>query len=107
MEGSGSGSQESGVEAIHQALQLDIQQNEQLERFHQLLHAHCIYCQLIRDEGEEYSHCHQDCPYAGQKGCDVMAYRQWRSRLKLASRDQCFRCGLSQSVCTAVEDQAV
>ena len=58
----------------------------------------------MRIEGEEYSHCHRDCPYAGEKGCDVVAYRQWRSRLKLASRDQCFRCGLSQSVYTAVED---
>src|SRR5271165_5099949 len=44
-ESSGSGSQdESSTEAIHQALQLEVQRNEQLERFHQLLHAHCIYC---------------------------------------------------------------
>jgi superfamily II DNA helicase RecQ len=103
--GSGSGSQdESGAKAIHQALRLEVQRDEQLERFHQLLHAYCIYCQLMRG-GEEYSHCHRDCPYAGNQKCDVQAYRQWRSRLKLAPRDQCFRCGLSQSVCTAIEDQ--
>ena len=57
----------------------------------------------MRDKPE--SHCHQDCPYAGKKSCDVVAYQQWRSRLKLARRDQCFRCGLSQSICIASEDQ--
>ena len=103
--GSGSGPC-SGAEAIHEALQAKAQQDEQLERFHQLLHAHCIYCQLMRVEGEEQSHCHQDCRHAGGQGCDVAAYRQWRSRLRLAGRGQCFRCGLSQSACTAVEDQA-
>jgi superfamily II DNA helicase RecQ len=104
-EDSGSGSQESGIEAIYQALQLDIHRNEQLERFHQLLHAHCIYCQLMRVEGEEYSHCHRDCPHAASRNCNIEAYRQWRSQLTLASCDQCFRCGLSQSVCTAIKDQ--
>src|SRR5271165_3171176 len=85
--GSGSGSQdESSTEAIHQALQLEVQQNEQLKRFHQLLHAHCIYCQLMRVEGEEYSHCHGDCPHAGSRNCDVQAYRRWRSQLRLAPR---------------------
>jgi superfamily II DNA helicase RecQ len=103
---SGSGSpEESGINAIHQALQVDTHRNEQLERFHQLLHAHCIYCQLMRPEGEEEGHCHGDCPHAAGKNCDVEAYRQWRSRLRLAPRHQCFRCGLSQSICTAVEDQ--
>jgi hypothetical protein len=107
-EGSGSGSGsggglENGAEAIHQALRAEVQQDEQLERFHQLLHGYCIYCQMI--EEEEQSHCHQDCPYASEKRCDVEAYRQWRSRLQLARRDQCFRCGLSQSICTAIEDQ--
>jgi superfamily II DNA helicase RecQ len=104
--GSGSGSGlENGAEAIHQALRAEVQRDEQLERFHQLLHGHCIYCQLMREEGEEDSHCHQDCPYAAETSCDVAAYRQWRSRLKLARRDQCFRCGLSQSICTAIEDR--
>jgi len=104
--GSGSSSQDdSGAEAIHQALRLEVQRDEQLERFHQLLHAHCIYCQLMRPEGEEESHCHGDCPHAASQGCDVKAYRRWRSRLQLAPRDQCFRCGLSQSICIAVEDQ--
>jgi hypothetical protein len=102
---SGSGRQESSVEAIHQALQVNIQQDEQLERFHQLLHAHCIYCQLMRVEGEEYSHCHRDCPHAGSKNCEIETYRRWRSQLQLAPRDQCFRCGLSQTVCRAIEDQ--
>jgi hypothetical protein len=103
--GSGGGSPDRSAEAIHQAYQRDIQRNEQLERFHQLLHAHCIYCQLMRVEGEEYSHCHRDCPHAADHNCDLQAYQQWRSRLQLAPRDQCFRCGLSQSVCTAIEDQ--
>jgi superfamily II DNA helicase RecQ len=102
--GGGSGSLESS-NAIHQAYQLDAQRTEQLERFHQLLHAHCIYCQLMRPEGEEEGHCHGDCPHAAGKNCDVEAYRQWRSRLRLAPRHQCFRCGLSQSICTAIEDQ--
>lgn len=102
--GSGSGRPNS-TEAIHEALKLQVGRNEQLGRFHQLLHAHCIYCQLMREEGEEYSHCHGDCPHAGSRNCDVQAYRRWRSRLKLAPRDQCFRCGLSQSVCKAIEDQ--
>lgn len=96
---------ESGAKAIYQALRAETQREEQLERFHQLLQAHCVYCQLIREEGEGESHCHRDCPYAAEKGCDIQAYRQWRSRLKLAKRDQCFRCGLSQRVCTAVEEQ--
>ncbi len=105
-EGSGSGSGiENGAEAIHQALRAEVQQDEQLKQFHQLLHGHCIYCQLMREEGEDDSHCHQDCPYAAEKSCDVEAYRQWRSRLKLARRDQCFRCGLSQGICSAIEDQ--
>ena len=51
---------------------------------------------------EEESYCHQDCPYAAENSCDVVAYRQWRSRLKLAPRDQCFRCDLSQSLYTGV-----
>ena len=104
VEGSGSGSGlENGAEAIHQALRGEVQQDEQLERFHQLLHSHCIYCQLMLDE--QNNHCHQDCPYAAAKSCDVVAYRQWRSRLQLATRDQCFRCGLSQSICTAVKEK--
>jgi len=56
-------------------------------------------------EGEESSHCHGDCPHAASRNCNIEAYRRWRSRLTLAGRDQCFRCGLSQSVCTAIEDQ--
>jgi hypothetical protein len=104
--GSGSRSPESSTTAIHQALQSHVCRDEQLARFHQLLHRHCIYCQLMRVEGEEYSHCHQDCPHAPSKRCGLETYRQWRSRLRLAGRDQCFRCGLPQSICTAVEDQA-
>jgi superfamily II DNA helicase RecQ len=106
--GSGSGSglhRENNAEAIHEALRSDIRQDEQLEQFHQLLHAHCIYCQLMLPEGEEYSHCHRDCPHAASRNCGVQEYRQWRSRLKLAPKDQCFRCGLSQSICTAIENQ--
>ena len=108
VEGSGSGSGsglENRAKAIYQALRAEVQQDEQLARFHQLLHAHCIYCQLMREEGEEESHCHQDCLHAAKKSCDVVAYQQWRSRLKLARRDQCFWCRLSQSICTAIEDQ--
>lgn len=104
--GQGSGSGEDSIEAIHQAHQLDAQRDEQLERFHQLLHAHCIFCQLMLPDGEEHSHCHQECRQAPRRKCDIEAYRQWRSRLQLAPRNQCFRCGLSQSVCPAVEDQA-
>jgi superfamily II DNA helicase RecQ len=104
-EGSGSGSSlENGAEAIHQALRSEVQQDEQLERFHQMLHGHCIYCRLMLDQKGD-SHCHRDCPHVAARSCDVEAYRQWRSRLTLARRDQCFRCGLSQSICTAVEDQ--
>jgi hypothetical protein len=61
----------------------------------------------MRVEGEEYSHCHRECPHAGSKNCDIEAYQQWRSQVRLAARDQCFRCGLSQSVCTAIEDKTV
>ena len=101
---SGRGSRlENGAEAIHQALQGEVRQDEQLERFHRLLHAYCIYCKVIREEEE--SHCHRDCPYAVEKDCDIVAYQQWRSQLTLAPRQQCFRCGLSQSICTAIEDQ--
>lgn len=95
----------SGVDAISHALQVEVLENEQLEQFHQVLCGHCIYCQLMRVEGEEYSHQHQDCPYASKERCKVEAYRQWRSQLQLAVRDQCFRCGLSQRVCKAVEEQ--
>ena len=69
-----------------------------------MLHGHCIYCRLMLDQKGD-SHCHRDCPHVAARSCDVEAYRQWRSRLTLARRDQCFRCGLSQSICTAVEDQ--
>jgi hypothetical protein len=100
------GSSSDNAALIHQAYQLDAQRTEQLERFHQLLYAHCIYCELMRLEGEEYSHWHKDCPHAHRQRCDVKAYQQWRSQLRLATRDQCFRCGLSQSLCTAVEDGA-
>jgi superfamily II DNA helicase RecQ len=103
--GSRSSSPDYNTTAIHEALRLEVYQNEQLERFHQLLHAHCIYCQLMLAEGEEYSHSHSECPEAGSQKCDVDTYRQWRSRLKLASRGQCFRCGLSQTICTAMEEQ--
>jgi hypothetical protein len=61
----------------------------------------------MRVEGEEYRHCHRDCPYAKEQSCNVEAYRRWRSQLQLAARDQCFQCGLSQSVCTAIEEQTV
>ena len=100
--GNGS-SLEDGAEAIHQALQGEVLQDEQLERFHRQLHAYCIYCKVIREEEER--HCHADCPYAVEKGCDIVGYRQWRSQLQLAPRHQCFRCGLSQSICRAVEEQ--
>lgn len=93
------------IMAIDQALWLEVWQHEQLERFHQLLHAHCIYCQLMLAAGEESSHCHRDCSQAGSQKCDIQAYQQWRSRLRLAARDQCFRCGLSQTICTAIKDQ--
>lgn len=101
----GSGGLESGAEAIHRAYQDNIRRDEQLDRFHQLLHTHCIYCQLLHIEGEEYSHRHSDCPHAADQNCSIEAYRQWRLRLQLAPRNQCFRCGLSQSVCTAIEEQ--
>jgi len=105
LETHGSGNtHESSAPEIHQALQVEVQRDEQLERFHQLLHAHCIYCQLMRVEGEEESHCHKECPYAGEQECDIRAYQQWRSGLELAARNQCFRCGLGQSVCRAMED---
>lgn len=51
----------SSIEAIHQALQIEVKQDKQLKQFHQLLYTHCIYCQLILSKGEEYSHCHQNC----------------------------------------------
>ena len=107
-EGSGSGSAsspENGAEAIHQALRAEIQQNEQLEQFHRLLHRHCIYCQLMLANQEGKSHCHRDCHQAAANRCGIEVYRLWRSRLRLAPRHQCFRCGLSQSICTAIDDQ--
>lgn len=88
---------------IHQALQSEVEQNEQLESFHRELHPYCIYCALIL-ESHDSSHCHGDCPKASEKGCDIDSYRRWRARLRLATRHQCFRCGLSQSICTAIED---
>lgn len=75
-----------GAEEIHQALQREVEGEELLQQFHQLLHSHCIYCQLMRVEGEEESHCHQDCPYAADKECGIEVYRRWRSRLPLATR---------------------
>ena len=104
--GSGSGSQdEKSTNAIHQALQLGVQRNEQLEEFHQLLHGYCIYCQFMHPEERGESHCHHDCAEATTNCCGIKAYQQWRSGLELAARDQCFRCGLSQSICTAIEDK--
>ena len=57
-------------------------------------------------EGEEESHCHRDCVEATANHCSIEAYQQWRLLLQLGLRHQCFRCGLSQAICTAVEDQA-
>jgi superfamily II DNA helicase RecQ len=102
---SGSGKHKSGVEAISQALQLAMQRDEQLEQFHQLLHAHCIYCQLMLGEGEGESHCHGECPHAYKQKCDLVAYQQWRLQVQLAPRGQCFQCGLSQGICRAIEEQ--
>jgi len=105
VQGSGS-EEESSTAAISHALQVDILQNEQLEQFHQQLHAHCIYCQLMLPEGEEESHCHRDCVDAAANHCSIEAYQQWRLSLQLGLRHQCFQCGLSQAICTAVENQA-
>lgn len=96
----------SGIEAIHQALQVYLVQDKQLSCFHQLLHMHCIYCQLMRaGEGDQTSHCHHDCQHAAAKHCGIEAYQQWQSRLRLAPCQQCFWYRLSQSLCRAVEEQ--
>ena len=72
---SGSSSQDdSGAKAIYQALRLEVQQDKQLEQFYQLLYAYCIYCQLMRPEGEEESYCYSDCLHAASQGYDVKAY---------------------------------
>ena len=107
VEGDGrvSGGLEDNMAAIQRVYQLDTERDERLERFHQLLHAHCIYCQLMLPDGEASSHEHRDCTQARHRDCDIEAYRQWRSRLQLAARHQCFQCGLSQSMCRAVEEQ--
>lgn len=101
---SGSGSPiPSASDTIHHVLQAQVVDDTQLELFHQQLHPYCIYCMLMLDKKASHYHC--DCPHAKDQGCDIERYRQWRSSLKLAPRHQCYRCGLSQSLCRAIEEE--
>ena len=104
--GRGTGSSSgSGSQVIAQAYRQDVQQDEAMVRFLDELKRHCIFCQLIRLDGDAETgvHSHAECPEAESYGCGIEAYRQWRRQLELAQRGQCFRCGLPQSICTAVE----
>ncbi len=97
----------SGTEIIARAQASQAYYNDRLSRFHQLLQRSCIFCQLMVPATERLRtfHHHRDCPIADTKLCGIKLYEQWRSELTLASQGQCYRCGLSQQICLAVELQ--
>jgi hypothetical protein len=70
------------------------------------LQRHCIYCQLIyKDQDDQSVHLYKDCRTAEEAGSGIRLYKQWRGQIQLASRGQCFRCGLGEEVYKAVEEE--
>jgi superfamily II DNA helicase RecQ len=104
--GSGSGSESgSGSAAIIQQLQREDNESRKLFRAMDELQRHCIYCQLLYgDQDNERVHLYRDCEAAKEAGSGIEEYRQWRSQLKLSKSGQCFRCGLGEEACRAVEE---
>jgi hypothetical protein len=51
-------------------------------------------------------HRHRYCPLADDHGFKWSQYREWRSQIELAPRNQCYRCGLPQSICHAIEERS-
>ena len=94
----------TSTDAIQQALQLGVQQNEQLEEFYQLLYIHYIYYQFIHPEERGESHCHYDYSKATINYYSIKVYQQQQSSLELVLHGQCFQCGLSQALYTTIED---
>ena len=116
-EGSGSGSGRGspsrtdnvpGSVAIAQALQLAVQQDEQLFQVMDRLQRHCIYCELVHaDQGEmptQMAHIYRTCDTARQAGCSAESFDEWRHEIRLARSGQCYWCGLGEEACSAVEE---
>lgn len=67
------------------------------------LRERCIYCVLVDDADDDVAlaHTYASCPQVLTES--VMSYasfRRWRRQLRFAAFSSCYRCGLSQSVCT-------
>jgi hypothetical protein len=72
----------------------------------------CVYCEVVfrgtsEDDGHEFAKCMQ--AEQDQHGADFSSWKIWRSKLKLPEDEysHCWRCGLPQSMCSAVtQDEA-
>ena len=100
-----SSSSGSGRIAIRQRLQQEIEEDQFLFQVMDELQRHCIYCQLMhKDQDDQRTHLYQDCPSAEQVGSGIMLYKQWRRQIQLRESGQCYRCGLGEDQCQAVEE---
>jgi len=96
----------TGQQAITQAFEEDMLRDSELIQFMDELKRDCIYCVLIGTDGGESQgpHVHGECLNLAGEAYGIEAYRQWRQELELAAAGQCYRCGLGQEMCQAVEE---
>jgi superfamily II DNA helicase RecQ len=110
-QGAGSDKEISGRELIIKASYEAEESEEQMFKVMEELKEQCIYCMLIRGESNRWkmsegegAHLYEDCSEAKSKGCGVLDYKQWRSKIDLGAGQDCYKCGLSQRVCKWTED---
>jgi superfamily II DNA helicase RecQ len=95
----------SGKVAIEQRLKQETKEDQELFQVMDELQRHCIYCQLIhKDQDDQTTHLYRDCSTAEQVGSGFKIYEQWRRQIRLTEKGQCYRCGLGEDQCQAVEE---
>jgi superfamily II DNA helicase RecQ len=93
----------SGSQRIQQRLYEVAEADEQMFKVMGVLREGCIYCGLIQGQ-EGAAHRYASCTEAKEEQCDIREFRQWRRKVDLATGQDCYKCGLSQRLCTWRED---
>lgn len=94
----------SGMQLIQATSYEDEELQEQMLDVVRLLLSGCIFCRLYYADQEQGDHSYDSCTRAYTHGCGHERFLQWLPTLELRAGQDCYRCGLSQSVCRWVEE---
>lgn len=90
--------EESGSQAIARKLREQEELDAEVVRVMDVLKRGYIFCQMMLEEPVE-AYDYIDCLYTKAKQCSRVSYMQWQERIDLGAFQNCWECGLAQSMC--------